>query len=405
MIQPLVGKTMYSHKSCWEDAIRNQYKTILILEGDLIFFKGWEQKLEQVISNLEHWEGFFLNTMGVISWDSYGVRKAENMFLHGAYMLKGEGITKYNDKKVEEKIKLLQLDNHCYYHFPFLAIQEKNDHVFDWILKQYMPFYKDLYEWKKITFSTCWYELKSKFPSEQYFIWMDNMLANVNNYYLVIYTNKEGSKRLEKYYVPGPGPGHPRIKVVIKNEQEFYNYKYKENWIENQSRNTLLKHTDWQLNMLWAEKISFVKETIEKKYFDTPFYGWCDIGYFRGGAKDTPIKELRLWPACHKLESLDWAKIHYAMPCKGLPILSQLKMMPHGLLAVAGGFFMLEKSKIEWWFKTFDEKLNWYFDNKHLVGDDQVIINHCVVENKDEFVLHEERGMFDPWFMFQRILS
>jgi len=41
-----------------------------------------------------------------------------------------------------------------------------------------------------------------------------------------------------------------------------------------QNKNILLNNKScWELNMLWAEKIHFVKETIERKYFDTEFYG------------------------------------------------------------------------------------------------------------------------------------
>ena len=41
--------------------------------------------------------------------------------------------------------------------------------------------------------------------------------------------------------------------------------------------------TDWKLNMLWSEKIAFVKKCYDNKYFpETDWYGWVDIGYFRG---------------------------------------------------------------------------------------------------------------------------
>ena len=49
-----------------------------------------------------------------------------------------------------------------------------------------------------ITFSTCWYNFKAKFPSQVYLEWIDNMLTNVNNYYLVIYTDKEGKENVKK---------------------------------------------------------------------------------------------------------------------------------------------------------------------------------------------------------------
>ena len=52
---------------------------------------------------------------------------------------------------------------------------------------------------KKITYSTCFYQLKNKFTSDVYFKWMDNMLSQVNQYYLVIYTYKETEPFFQKY--------------------------------------------------------------------------------------------------------------------------------------------------------------------------------------------------------------
>tara|TARA_B110000208_G_scaffold187729_1_gene246207 strand:- start:2121 stop:2453 length:333 start_codon:yes stop_codon:yes gene_type:complete len=105
---------------------------------------------------------------------------------------------------------------------------------------------------------------------------------------LVVFTNKESQFLFKKYEV------NENIKIVLLEIEEFYNYKYKNNWIDNHSQNTLLNcddkfvndmksyKTSWKLNMLWNKKISFVKKAYQEKYFDeTEWYGWMDIGYFR----------------------------------------------------------------------------------------------------------------------------
>lgn len=264
-----------------------------------------------------------------------------------------------------------------------------------------------------IIFSTCWYILKAKFDKEKYKNWMGNFLTNVNNFYLVIYTNKESYCMLEKY------ASNPKIKIVFFELEEFYNYKYKNFWIENHTKNTLLNNiTSWQLNMLWSEKISFVKKTYDDKYFHGDWYGWCDIGYFRGRNNDMPNHLIKLWPNSVKISSLNKDKIYYAnvnnnknlmniyIKCvlnkneKGLPS----EEIPSGQNSIAGGFFLVYNDKIDWWHRIYDEKLKLYFENNYLVKDDQIIVLDSVISNLHNFSLIQENSNYDNWFLFQRYL-
>lgn len=285
-----------------------------------------------------------------------------------------------------------------------------------------------------ITFSTCWYVFKAKFSADVYKKWMSNMLANVKNYNLVVYTDIEGSKYILPYL------SNPLIKLVIKPIEQFHMYKYKEQWISNHERNHLLNtKIDWKLNMLWSEKIFFVKETIEKQYFDTDYYGWCDIGYFR----DITVN-LQEWPNPTKIAGLNPDKIHYAKVNRDLQYMTALMYIishkntvglpatpiPENQMSIAGGFFVLHRKMIYWWSNTYDTKLALYFANNYLVKDDQIIIIDCIFSYEYEsspensrtltfvphsnvlaftelskFVLYEENNyLFDNWFMFQRIL-
>jgi len=268
-----------------------------------------------------------------------------------------------------------------------------------------------------LTISSCFYIIKSKFEPNIYIDWMNNFISIVNNFNLIIYTDENSIKHIDI-------KNNPKIKIILKPLEEFYNYKYKDFWVKNHEQNMLLnENTSWELNMLWSEKIWFVKETIERKYFNSEFYGWCDIGYFRNRNEeyfDSPLSSLNNWPSINKIKSICNNKIIYAcinndnkytnylyklinsknkngLPIQPIPVIQQ---------SIAGGFFILQKEIIDWWSKTYEYKLKLYFENNYLVKDDQIILADCIFTYPEYFSLFRENNFpYDNWFMFQRILS
>lgn len=291
-----------------------------------------------------------------------------------------------------------------------------------------------------VIFSTCWYLFKAKFDPTVFQKWIHNMLSNVNNYFLVIYTDEYSMDFVTPY------ESNPRIKIILKPMESFYNYKYREHWIKNHSINhSLNQQVDWRVNMLWSEKIHFVYETIKKRYFiddislfhtrndsntcknieradshfEKLFHGWCDIGYFRGRDYDTRIDLLKMWPNNDIINSLSTSKIHYGCVnnntnyvnhifklvndknVHGLPI----QPLPTDLNTIGGGFFILHMSLIDWWKTEYNKTLKNYFDHGYLVKDDQTIITDCIFSNMSKFSIHSESTTkYDNWFLFQRIL-
>lgn len=267
-----------------------------------------------------------------------------------------------------------------------------------------------------LTLVTSWYIVKSKFNIELYQSWMKNMLSNVNNYKLVIFTNNESKWVFEEFICD-----NPNIQVKILDWEEFYGYKYYDDWIENHTQNHLLNNTDWKLNMLWNEKIHFVRRVIEKNNnnnTENEWYGWCDIGYFRGNQSNIRIEELVNWPSSEKVESLNKSKIYYAVVCPneylsslfrfilqkneyGLPV----NPIPSHQNSVAGGFFLIHKDKINWWHATHYGLLEKYFQYKYLIKDDQILLIDNICSNLSHFKLIKEPDhLYDPWFTFQRFL-
>ena len=259
---------------------------------------------------------------------------------------------------------------------------------------------------------SAFYKLNSKLNINIYIKWAQNLINNVNNFKLIIFTNKE-SYNIINNIIP---KNNDKIKLILLELHEFYNYKYKDNWIKNHVKNNLLKDKiSWEVNMLWSEKIEFIKKVSNTEIDD--LYIWCDIGYFRNTMKDTNINVLQNWCNKHKINMLDKTKIHYGLVNNNINEIINIindsnqygipnRDIPPYQISVSGGFFIIHKDNINWWFNTYDNMLQKYFENNKLVKDDQMIIINCIIKNRDKFILHTEKNKkYDNWFMFQRILQ
>jgi hypothetical protein len=260
----------------------------------------------------------------------------------------------------------------------------------------------------EITFASCFYVLKSKFDATDYQQWMQNLISIVNHFNLVIFTDDQSIS-----YLPSIA-SNQRIKIIKKSKKEWQTFEYKNNWIENHNKNSLLNQsTCWELNALWSEKINFVKEVADKKYFDTEFYGWCDIGYFRNRDIDTNTVLLSEWASPRIINTLDKSKVYYALVHNNYDYINMLVdavnnnvELPHNQVSIAGGFFLLHNSLIDWWHNTYYNMLTEFFRKHWLVKDDQLIIVYCVFKNIDRFIITSDSVNYkDTWFMFQRLLQ
>ena len=62
-----------------------------------------------------------------------------------------------------------------------------------------------------ITFSSCFYILKSKFDANQYCAWAENFIGTANNFNLVIYTDEYSSKFINTRNKPKPSSRSTRF--------------------------------------------------------------------------------------------------------------------------------------------------------------------------------------------------
>lgn len=272
-----------------------------------------------------------------------------------------------------------------------------------------------------ITLSTCWYILKSKFDIKTYLYWITNILSIVHNFNLVIYTDHDSLKT----FIHLIDFTNKKIKIILKPFNCFHTYKYKDYWISNHEKSNLILHShiDWQVNMLWNEKVFFVNETVQNKYFDTLYYGWCDIGYFRNRPNDLHTHFLNNWPNNNKLSDISYFNknnIHYGCVQNNIFTYKSLQndINKHYSnnsnnqptyqmeeICFAGGFFLLNNNLVDTYTKLYDEKLMYYFTNNFTVKDDQTIILDLIFSQPSLFKTHtEDNSNYDNWFMFQRLL-
>ena len=433
-----------SHIKCIELAKKRDWNHVFVCEDDITFIKP-ELFLTQLNKFFESgltWDVIIVAGNNVPPYEKYGdfcIKVSHCQTTTGYIVKKDYYDTLISNFREGASYLMRKQENHLQYAIDrnWTKLQKKDDwfliipptiiqrpdysdieqkvtdyqwHLLDIDKKDFLEMQKLLALSKnsEITFATCWYEVKSKFSREQYYHWIRNMLPYVTNFNLVIFSNEESTDLLKPLI-----KDNPRIKLVLLPFEELDTFQYQNNWKKNQRRkdNPLRGAINWKLNMLWCEKINFSVRAME--YFDTEFYGWCDIGYFRKAAdnvKEWPSKELKLLKD----------KIYYALVQNnnkiiqlinsyinntnehGLPI----KPIPSNQISIAGGFFVTHKENIQWWKKTFYEKLELYFKHDYLVKDDQMIIANCIFQNLEKFSLCQEpyeKGK-DNWFMFKRLL-
>jgi hypothetical protein len=243
---------------------------------------------------------------------------------------------------------------------------------------------------------------------------MKNMLENISNAFIVIYTDNENYQLIQDMRKPFLN----KTKIIIKEIKDFYVSQYTDKFIENQKKNIYLNNVSYKLNLIWNEKINFVKETIENNYFDTNYYCWCDIGYFRCEYNTISIEDIKTFPNNNNIKDLDKDKIYYGLVNNNLNELreiindrdandlSKIEISPLNV-TIAGGFFILHKNKINYWFETYYDLLNKYISNNRLIKDDQIIIIDCILNKKNEnnFKLIESTyHNFNNWFVFSKFL-
>lgn len=287
---------------------------------------------------------------------------------------------------------------------------------------------------KTLTLVSAFYVLeRAKFPKETYIRWLGNLIniMRMNPYLLlVLYTDRHSAQWIPLWVRDGT---MPTIHVVIRELSEFHMYRFANHWRRNHEANHLLRMTTaWELNMLWSEKVWFLKGAHDAAVVKTPFYAWCDAGYFRDRSESEDLctgggLNYMQWARPARMAQLDSSKIYYSLINTDRGFLGRLKQLvankdpttrlprvaiPDSQVSIGGGFCLLAPAMITNWCEEYTYKLEDYFHAGRLVKDDQIILADCIFsaatthDSKSRFFLvNEGTGTtYDPWFVFQRFL-
>lgn len=292
---------------------------------------------------------------------------------------------------------------------------------------------------KTLTLVTAFYVLPAaKFPKETYTQWLTNFLQIVwynPHIYLAIYTDSHSQQWLPQMAANLTAAN--KVSVIERPMEEFYMWKYADFWRKNHDANVLLRRTtSWELNMLWNEKLWFLRDVVREPpagFERTPFYAWCDAGYFRsrGGGADLEVAgglNYAGWAAPARMAQLDPGKIYYALVNTDIAYVRYIKglvqrgaAIPADQVTVGGGFCMVgagnaaSAAQIDDWCMHYENVLMDFIERDELVKDDQIILANCIfstlAEKEGRFFLVKENGGggggggYDPWFVFQRFLQ
>jgi len=257
------------------------------------------------------------------------------------------------------------------------------------------------------TIVTCYYNIKSKFPSSQYIEWMDKFLSLQRN--MIIFTDEQSEsiiKNIRIKYKLGA-----RTHIIIKKLEDWETYKYYDYWKYCHSIDIEKSYHTPELYMLWNEKTYFVKQSIETNPFKSYWFFWTDIGCIRNNYMLNFVKN---YPNPYKIIDLPTDKIvlitinsftqnDYKLD-NNIPIIfmnQNENTCCKSINRIQGGFFGGHINSWQMWINLYDEYLNKFINNKIFAGKDQYVMSSIYINNIDKINLINAKNTYgDPWFYF-----
>lgn len=228
----------------------------------------------------------------------------------------------------------------------------------------------------KITFYTLIYKIKSKINFDKYKKWGINLINNIKEQKLIIYTDNNTYELLKDIF-----HNIDNIKIIILELNNFKYYKYIDFF------NKCIKLTenydiDSKLLLIWLERIIILDNL--KNFISSDFYSYVDFGYFRDETiYDNFLKNNII---------LNKDKIYYCLVNNDniylkndillyYKINKEYPVKNNGI--IGGGFFIIHYDKIDFYINLVDNKILSYIDNNILIKDDQIIITDIIFDKNN----------------------
>eukprot|EP00656_Telonema_subtile_P056259 TRINITY_DN8949_c0_g1_i1.p1 TRINITY_DN8949_c0_g1~~TRINITY_DN8949_c0_g1_i1.p1 ORF type:complete len:275 (-),score=58.17 TRINITY_DN8949_c0_g1_i1:93-917(-) len=252
--------------------------------------------------------------------------------------------------------------------------------------------------------------MRSKRGGSTYEAWMTNMLSLQDG--MVIFTDEASAAMILS---KRKGRASSTVVMTSKLSQSTVATRYGAGfWEQHKQCDPELKiHKSADLYWVWLEKSQFVKQAVEMNIFNSEFFAWIDIGYFRTTTFNNQHLLQKIPPLLKKDQVL-MLNIKRFEP-------AELRLHPDGHLVhrffgtppsgayVGGGFIGGYAPGLLEWHTRMYRTLDDYQRTGHFLGKDQPIMVTACLEKVDKCYLvpwpkDPPRNYGDLWFFMSPVL-
>lgn len=240
------------------------------------------------------------------------------------------------------------------------------------------------------TIVTAFYKIPSKASFEKYLPWIRNFLIFIESP-IVFFTTEDlvdifKSIRNENI-----------IYEILPFEELVAIKQYGKDFWERQKERDPEKYHTPELGMIWYEKKEFVLKAIEKNYYNTEYFIWCDAGCVRSDLYKNNIKNFG-----QNLTQINENKLNIQQI---KPFLTK-EFYSFPDICIAGAIMIGNKEKWNMFKKYYDIILEKYDKNKTPTIMDQYIMAGVYQNFKEDInPIYKIEKCVDEWFFFLEMLS
>ena len=235
------------------------------------------------------------------------------------------------------------------------------------------------------TIVTAYFEFPSKHSSKEYDAWMANMLSLQDA--MVIYTTADMVPKIER--LRAHAIDHTVVVATTLEDTRVAKRYDAAFWkAQHQMDIEIRTHKDVRLYWVWNSKNEFLKRTVDSNPFQSTFFAWVDIGYFRTNTYNGQHM-LRTIPATLRTDQvlmLDVTSLDKSFLRK-----------TGGRKSVGGGFIGGYANGIELWYTKYYAMLDAH--KQEFIGKEQPwMVKTCDANPGLCQLVVPDRKHGNPWF-------
>jgi hypothetical protein len=224
---------------------------------------------------------------------------------------------------------------------------------------------------------------------DSYLYWFKNLLMYNTN--MVIYTETKFLEKIKNFRKISD-PNFEKTIFIIKNLEDLDTYKlYFERIKKLMSSEDFQKKKQFDVpemtkplyNIVIFNKLFYIKESIEKKHFNSDFFIWMDAGVLREDVKNV----VENWPNLDKINENFSNKITFFTHQIPVPLIEPKVHLVSQYRGIHGGcFFIPNNQSLNNFIDTFLLLINSYLSEGY-VGSEEKYYDFCYLLNPKKYNL------------------